>query len=380
MIVVTETLYKNLKNRSIWLAIVLAVLVNPSHAQLKFSVIGDAPYTSAGEKKLIDDIDDNNCFSDASFLIHIGDIKSGGPCNESHYKNVASILKASEKPVFIIPGDNEWNDCENPGNAWQLWKEYFMNFESNFKHPFKVSRQHTRPENFSFTYDETLVIGINNVGGKIHDSLEWVNRLNENAIWIDSMLNTHKNEVRSAVIFSHAAPKTISNFSTRLKESVTAFAKPTLWVQGDSHKWVYKEQWLTSNMTLIIVDEGKTALPIVQLQAPMEDSTRFRYEREGWALIDKCPETSVEKLVSPVTFPNPITGNEIKIHMDCEEKTITHVSLNDLAGRCVFKEACIFSKNRTDLNLYLEQVIPGSYILNIVAYNKVIMQKLVIKL
>lgn len=44
--------------------------------------------------------------------MYVGDIKWGFLlCVELIYDNVLEVFKCSEVLVFIIFGDNEWNDC-----------------------------------------------------------------------------------------------------------------------------------------------------------------------------------------------------------------------------------------------------------------------------
>jgi len=65
-------------------------------------------------------------------VVHVGDIKGGGsPCNEAVYVKVSDMLSKAAAPVFILPGDNEWNDFVDPDPipAWSHWKKHFMRFD-----------------------------------------------------------------------------------------------------------------------------------------------------------------------------------------------------------------------------------------------------------
>jgi len=80
---------------------------------IKFSVMGDTPYSATDARKLKHQIAHLN--PNSEFVIHLGDIKTGiTPCVDSWYQHVANILRKSPKRLFIIPGDNEWNDCVDP--------------------------------------------------------------------------------------------------------------------------------------------------------------------------------------------------------------------------------------------------------------------------
>ena len=90
-----------------------------------FSAIGDVPYSEEVVKELDKSIAEHNKSSESSFIIHLGDIKPGSkPCEEQIYRDVSNQLKKSNLPVYIIPGDNEWNDCSNPNQAFSLWTKY----------------------------------------------------------------------------------------------------------------------------------------------------------------------------------------------------------------------------------------------------------------
>jgi hypothetical protein len=76
-----------------------------------FYVIGDAPYK-------VSELDPTTGFPhqvrgipvDAEFVVHVGDILSAkeSECHISWYQQVSFILRSSNAPVFITPGDNDW--------------------------------------------------------------------------------------------------------------------------------------------------------------------------------------------------------------------------------------------------------------------------------
>ncbi|MBT6846406.1 MAG: hypothetical protein HOA14_03205, partial [Planctomycetaceae bacterium] len=154
-------------------------------APVAFYAMGDVPY--APEEDLLLPKQIENLPTDGQFLIHVGDIKNGAtPCDESVYTKVASMLGKSKLPTFIIPGDNEWNDCENPAQGWKYWQKHFNNFDTKWKYDFVVNRQKVRNENFTFNIDGVLFIGINLVGGRVQDAVEWKTRHAQNISWIES--------------------------------------------------------------------------------------------------------------------------------------------------------------------------------------------------
>src|SRR5688572_2099634 len=92
-----------------------------------FSAMGDVPYKHEEEKLLRRQL--YWLPRAGEFVIHLGDIQArvrDVPCGEEAYRKVAKILGRSPRPVFIIPGDNEYNDCINADEAWGFWVKHFM--------------------------------------------------------------------------------------------------------------------------------------------------------------------------------------------------------------------------------------------------------------
>ncbi len=227
-----------------------------------FAAVGDTPYSFAHEQALRKNIARLNGDPEIEFLVHIGDIKPGGrtPCREYHYRRIADILRTSKKPVFILPGDNEWNDCADPKAAWSLWRKHLFGLERSWKKPFRVERQRERPENFAFVRGGVLFLGINLVGGRVHNTVEWSRRHAQNAAWIRRLFRERGTGARSAVIFAHYGarfPRSVyRDFFGRLAEEARAFGKPVLFLHGDSHKWEYEEGFLAENITRVMIGFG----------------------------------------------------------------------------------------------------------------------------
>ena len=65
-----------------------------------FSVTGDVPYSSGEAKTLKKQVANHNKYSPASFLVHVGDILSGGgSCSESVYSQMKDILRGLAVPA-----------------------------------------------------------------------------------------------------------------------------------------------------------------------------------------------------------------------------------------------------------------------------------------
>lgn len=222
----------------------------------KIAVVGDTPYKPSDWKILkskFQQLED----SGYHLLVHVGDIKRGVlPCFKIRYKRVHNLLEKSTVPHLIIPGDNEYNDCycRGPRRALKLWRKHTLNIKLDSL--FDISRLEQVPENFSFLKDSVLFIGINNVGGRVHDSIEWKERALNNIRWIKEQ--TDKGSYYSIVIFSHASPKKNFDLYQMLQQISIKLSNSIFFVQGDIHTYSYNENWNKTKMTRIVVDNGNT--------------------------------------------------------------------------------------------------------------------------
>lgn len=248
-----------------------------------FSVMGDVPRSDQEDILIQKQIKLHNEKSNSEFMFHVGDIKSGSsPCDEKVYSKVAGYLKKLDVPTFIVPGDNEWNDCDDPETAWHFWVKYFMEFENNWKLETKIYRQNELKENFAFTSKGVLFIGLNLVGGLVHDSTEWRERHISNANWIETHFNRNKKDVWAAVIIAQANPgEKHLDFMSKFLISAEQFSKPIIFIHGDGHRWIYEESWLKPNIIRIQVDKGGIAPPLKLIMNP-ESKNIISYDREQY--------------------------------------------------------------------------------------------------
>jgi hypothetical protein len=232
---------------------------------------------------------------DAEFLIHVGDLRDSGTsllCVRNDYQQAASILRRSHAPVFVLIGDNDWIDCPNKEQGLQHWKEEFIRFESRYwNHTFEIVRQKDRPENFAFIQKGTLFVGLNIVGGPVHDRAEWKTRLSEQAEWTVGLIRNFTEEsmgTERVVIFGHANPnRNHQRFFTPLETFIQTELQnrvPILYLNGDRHMWSYDENFLGQPSFLRIMLTGRTYDPPlkVMVHATGEvDSTEnaFRIDR-----------------------------------------------------------------------------------------------------
>ncbi|MCM4171875.1 hypothetical protein DHD32_10310 [Arenibacter sp. TNZ] len=233
-----------------------------------FTAIGDVPYNEEQRQGLINIISKHNNTNTSEFVIHVGDIKPGAVnCDEEVYIDVAEILKTFKVPTFIVLGDNEYNDCENPEQGLQYWNKHFLHFNENWSFDPQVTYQTERPENFSWIENKVLFMGINLVGSQVHDSIEWTERLTQNGLWIKTLLEKQKNNVNAMVVFAHAniveaGPDKFKPFTDLFRAASLSFGKPVLMVQGDGHFWIKDKPWQEQNITRLQIDGRDTAVKI----------------------------------------------------------------------------------------------------------------------
>lgn len=254
------------------------VVTSPKPPNVTFYAMGDVPYVPAEDQLLPKQIAELPL--DGRFLIHLGDIKGGAaPCTEDVYIKVSSMLRKAKTPTFIIPGDNEWNDCATPDLAWKYWLKHFHNFDTHWKYDFKVSRQKVRNENFSFRLNGVLFVGINLVGGRVHDTEEWKTRHAQDIAWIESTLKSNRDSCHALVLLGHATPVPKHNdFFTPFVALVNEAKLPVLYLHGDGHKWIKDKPFGTDLITRVQVDQGGIAPPL-RVTVQTDPKSPFVFDR-----------------------------------------------------------------------------------------------------
>mmetsp|Transcript_486 Transcript_486/g.993 ORF Transcript_486/g.993 Transcript_486/m.993 type:complete len:873 (-) Transcript_486:120-2738(-) len=248
-----------------------------------FYVTGDVPYDQAEEERLSRDI--TGLPSDAEFVVHLGDVglASTSSCAKSMYEGASSILKTSSRPVFVLPGNQDWNECPNPEMAFDNWMTSFHKFEDNFSHSFAVTRQLGRQENFSFLHNGVLFIGLHLVDGSIPDRTEWNLRHQDCVQWAEQALNDFGEEqYRAVVILGHARPTALlGDFFWPIIDDLNDVNKPVLYVHGNAMQgWtVYKPFSDASRLKAVELEKGGKSPP-VKIRVGMGGDP-FRFDRRS---------------------------------------------------------------------------------------------------
>jgi hypothetical protein len=260
-----------------------------------FYAIGDVPYDDLQASQLT--VQMQNIPSNADFVIHVGDLRNASddmPCRLDEFERVASILSLSKVPVFVVLGDNDWNDCPNHEEGLQFWKREFLFFESRYwNHTFNISRLEGYDATFSFRHKRSLFIGLNLVGGKVLDQSEWHVRLRSQYNWTADLIREYRDDIWPAtgrvVIMAHADP---TSDHDEYFDPLRAFVQselgdtlPILYLHGDKHKWKYQDSYLDQSYLLRIMVTGGSSEPPLKLTVPANGYLRpvnesFVYDRD----------------------------------------------------------------------------------------------------
>jgi len=260
----------------------LSALSIPLHAEpLWFAATGCGPYSAEEEPVLEGYLDRVSQDGKSEFLVHLGDVVSGSKKTwpESQYTAVATLLKKSKRPVLVVLGDNEWNDLDNPSEGLEFWDRNFRNFEQYFPDAPLLEKQSVRPENFAFVAKGVLVIGLNIVGGRVHDKEEWASRLQHDADWVKEQFQRHQSDTRSAVLLAQAMPRPDHElFFQQLTTYCQEWQKPVLYLHADGHVWQVEKAWRAPNLMRVQTDQvGRN--PPVLVTVTDDPSEPFLFDR-----------------------------------------------------------------------------------------------------
>jgi Calcineurin-like phosphoesterase len=265
-----------------------------------FCAIADIPYNSSQttilREQLLNNVPSDRC----GFLIHLGDIRAnnGMNCQRAEYESVASILRTnSPVPVFMLLGDNEWNDCLNPDTALGFWDDSFLFFHNQWSHSLSVTYQPGRPYNFAIWLEDAIIFGVRIVGGDVPDDNERQTRLADQIAWIKETVldyvDDQNNQGRTTgriVIASHANPNSRhATFYDALEdfvENTLLNSHPILLLNGDAHVWSYRPNYRVQSSLLKVVLEGfgrepPTIITINNSGQPASTETAFTFDRQG---------------------------------------------------------------------------------------------------
>ena len=110
--------------RRLAIAATLALLLPAGQASAQqalpfaFGLWGDMPYEKSGDRPKMPALLGSINASDIDFSIYDGDIKDGSSkCTDDVFVDALGMFAKLRKPVFYVPGDNEWTDCHRLNNG-----------------------------------------------------------------------------------------------------------------------------------------------------------------------------------------------------------------------------------------------------------------------
>lgn len=215
----------------------------------------------------------------SEFLIHLGDIVSGSKkvWPEAQYLKIADILRKSKVPAFVVLGDNEYNDLDDPAQGLRFWRKHFLHFDKQFKYAPTIQRQKGRDENFAWVSKGVLLVGVNLPGGRVHDKGEWARRLQDDADWVQDCMRKWHKDVRACVVMAQAEPtKPHEPFFKEFAAHCQEFEKPVLYLHADGHVWQVHKKWRAPNLTRVQTDMMGKAPPVL---VTVTDEATFLFDR-----------------------------------------------------------------------------------------------------
>eukprot|EP00521_Asterionellopsis_glacialis_P018347 CAMPEP_0195306108 /NCGR_PEP_ID=MMETSP0707-20130614/37031_1 /TAXON_ID=33640 /ORGANISM="Asterionellopsis glacialis, Strain CCMP134" /LENGTH=399 /DNA_ID=CAMNT_0040370317 /DNA_START=149 /DNA_END=1348 /DNA_ORIENTATION=+ len=264
-------------------------LASSSLERIVFYVMGDGPYDSR-ERDLLP-IQLQILDKRAEFMVHVGDIQGRrDSCSSWYLRKPAEIMREFLTiPTFVIPGDNDWIECDDHEEQWDNWKETFLFFDQYWKNTHLtqdnvVEYQNGRAENFAFVHRKTLFMSVHVLTADMSSSLRdlWQEKDEDNADWISTQFNRHGSQVKTVVIFAHAyaEPNRYPNTYSRLQSVANEFKeKPILYIQGDTHKFIVDHKFPEAdNILRLVVDRQGTWDP-TEISIYPEDAVPFKFKR-----------------------------------------------------------------------------------------------------
>lgn len=313
-----------------WL-LLLTLLANLASAQgVSFGLIGDMPYSHWERQQLPDLIADMDG-EDLTFIVHDGDIKSGGSvCSDAVLRDILGVFQASKTPLVFVPGDNEWTDCHRASNGGydplerlqKLRELFFAGDAALGQRTLALERQSRDPafasyrENVRWEAGGALFVGLNLPGSENNfhgrsqggsPSAEFVARSAANRVWLAQAFDrAHTRQLAGILIVIQANPgfdaanqgraqPGYAAFLTQLREQTQAFAKPVVLVHGDSH-WQRIDQPLRDPVSQQVIRNftrvetyGYPFFGWIKASVDASDPQVFRFSPRPWRAAARQP-------------------------------------------------------------------------------------------
>jgi hypothetical protein len=222
-----------------------------------------------------------------SFVVHVGDIKSGSEdCSDAALRDILGVFGASAHPLIYTPGDNEWTDCHRYSNGGYDPLERLARLREWFhagdfalgRRKLKLERQSSEPayseyrENVRWEAGGAMFVALNVSGSgnnyrgprkKGGPVAEFIERSAANRAWLAQAFAMAREKKLAGILIAmqgnpgfHAAnaghPEPgYRELLRQLREETQAFPGQVVLAHGDTH-------WHRIDQPLADPDNGET--------------------------------------------------------------------------------------------------------------------------
>ena len=290
---------------------------------ITIGLFGDTSY-SGRERELLPELMAEMDSEDLAFVIHDGDIKSGGSvCSDEVFLDILGVFKASRHPLIYVPGDNEWTDCHRRSNGsydplerlTKLRTLFFPDDNTLGQRQFELTRQSQDPafaayrENVRWEAAGVVFVGLNLPGSDNNydgiqrgsgPSKEFLQRSPVIGRWLTQafararaiqaiglMVTIQANPDFEAAAAGKAHPG-YKDFLNQLRKETQAFAGQVVLVHGDSHQQQINQpmrdpttQETVANFTRVET-YGSPRMGWVKTTIDAKDPKVFRFEARSF--------------------------------------------------------------------------------------------------
>lgn len=270
--------------------------------EFAFAALGDGPYNPE-ERTRMEGLLASLAKQPLAFAVHVGDIKSGqGLCADGVYADRRALLDAAPVPLVLLPGDNDWTDCDRflaggyvPEERLAKLRElFFAAPESLGRQRLPLERQRNGadsccPENARWWHQAVLFVALHVVGSQDNrgkgeqPNPEFTARRAAVLAWLaESFAQARARRAPAAVVLIHANPlpqratplPAYASFLEALRSEVRAFGRPVLLVHGDTHRHRVDRPWAETNLLRLEVP-GSPRVAWVRVRVQPEATEPF---------------------------------------------------------------------------------------------------------
>ena len=313
------------------------------HKTLSFAVVADAPYGDENVGAFDNLIREVNADRSIRFVLHGGDIKSGGAeCTNERLQARFDQYQRFKKPFIFTPGDNEWTDCHRASNG-QYNPIERLEFLRDLFYPYPglttgQQKMRVRTQSHDVGYEKYVentlfrkagvvfsaihVVGSNNnlrpwSGIDANDSFdnprtdrfeEFLEREQASLAWLKKTFSVaKKKKARGVFILIHANPRFDLNeneegragfnaFLDELFDQTKHFNRPVLLAHGDSHVFFVDKPklvpWYADGNTLSADDMQEFVPNLTRFQT-------FGDTPQHWVKVTVDPTTDALFVIEP---------------------------------------------------------------------------------